>query len=99
MLQIAVTAYFLLLWAGIVLGSQAPQSAGHLLALILVSALIMLPLAPRLARLLLRSLSLAAHAPPRISDAVQEASTRLPGAPGTPGAALARAPDLALALT
>src|SRR5699024_71516 len=68
MLQIGVAVYFVVLWAGIVLGAQMPQSLPHLLALLLVSALIIVPLAPRLARLLLKPLCLAAKraaAPPR----------------------------------
>lgn len=98
-MQIGVTVYCLLLWTGIIFGAQMPQSLPHLLALILVSAIIIIPLAPRIARLLLRSLTVAANAPPRISIAVAPVEARIPGAPGTPGAALARAPDAVVALT
>lgn len=99
MLQIGVTVYFVVLWAGIVLGAQLPQSLPHLLALLLISALIIVPLVPRLTRLLLTSLCLAANAPPRrAAVSIAPAEERIPGAPGTPGAALARAPDVARAL-
>lgn len=99
MLQVGVTVYFVVLWAGIVLGAQMPQSLPHLLALLLVSAIIIVPLAPRLARLLLKSLCLAANAPPRLlAVSIAPAEGRIPGAPGTPGAALARAPDAVVAL-
>lgn len=98
MLQIGVTVYFALLWVGIVLGAQLPQSLPQLLALLLVSALIIVPLAPRLARLLLTPLCLAANAPPRRLAIPIQPTERIPGAPGTPGAALARAPDAAHAL-
>ncbi len=99
MLQIGVAVYFVVLWAGIVLGAQMPQSLPHLFALLLVSTLIIVPLAPRLARLLLKPLCLAATAPPRrLADSIAPAEERIPGAPGTPGAALARAPGAARAL-
>ena len=99
MLQIGVAVYFVVLWAGIVLGAQMPQSLPHLFALLLVSTLIIVPLAPRLARLLLKPLCLAANAPPRhLADSIAPAEVRIPGAPGTPGAALARAPDTSRAL-
>lgn len=98
MLQIGVTIYVLVLWSGIVIGAQLPQSVPHLLALILLSALVIIPLAPRLARLLLRSLTIAANAPPLPPPAVPGSVPRLPGAPGTPGGALARAPARVLAL-
>lgn len=98
MMQIGVTVYCLLLWAGIVFGEQMPQSVPHLLVLILLSAIMMIPLAPGLARLLLRSLTAAPNAPPRLRYGVIAVESRIPGAPGTPGAAHPRAPDAVVAL-
>src|SRR5699024_4587901 len=99
MLQIGVAVYFVELWPAIVLGAQMPHPLPHLLALLLVTGHLTVPLAPRLARLLLKPLCLAANAPPRhLADSIAPAEVRIPGAPGTPGAALARAPDTSRAL-
>ena len=98
MLQIGVTVYCLALWVGIVFGTHATESPLGLLTLALVSLLLLVPLAPKIARCLLGSLTLAPNAPPLPARAPEYHPGAFPGAPGTPGAAHARAPDVASAL-
>lgn len=82
-----------LLALSVVLGSQLPQSPAQALLLIALSALALAPCVPALAKVLTRALSLAPHAPPRRSRARALRTFRMPGDPGMPGSALARAPS------
>lgn len=100
MLQIGVTVYCLALWAGIALGSSMPDlltmpdPLTGILALAIMSAILLIPLAPRVMSLLLKSLDLAPQAPPARRHVVPPRLCAIPGAPGTPGAAQARAPSI-----
>lgn len=94
MLQIGVAVYCLALWAGIVWGSSMPDPFTGILALAIISAILLIPLAPRVMSLLLKSLDLAPQAPPARPQSVPARPCSIPGAPGTPGAAQARAPSL-----
>lgn len=95
MLQLVwVVAQSVTLTLGVALGPLLPQSPIQVLALLLVGAAVLALLAPAIISSLVRRLSVVPHGPPVRSRRVDSFGHRVPGAPGTPGCALARAPSV-----
>lgn len=90
--QLWMSVQFSALTVAVTFGLALPQSSLHALVLILVGAAALAPLLPCVVEALLRALSLAPDQPPIRSRVTCEPVHRALGAPGTPGAALVRAP-------
>ncbi|UYM03847.1 hypothetical protein [Solicola gregarius] len=96
MLQLLwVMAQSVTLTLGVALGPLLPQSPIQVLVLVLVGAAVLALLAPWILISLLRRLSLRPQCPPPRSSRADSLGHRVPGAPGTPGCAFARAPSVA----
>ena len=94
-LYLWLMAQFIVLTASVAAAPHLPHPALQILLLILVGATALAPVVPRLISGLVRAQSLTANGPPTRSRPVDTPSHRIPGAPGTPGTALARAPSVA----
>lgn len=94
MQQLWVMAHFLALALSVAVGSHLPLAPVQLLVLVLAGAVLLAPVVSRLAYILTRALSLVPHGPPVRLRLARVPVGQAVGAPGTPGAALARAPSL-----
>jgi hypothetical protein len=94
LLQLWVTLQFLFLLASISTGPHLPDSLIPAILLFLLGTAALIPLAPGLARVLARVLTLAPHAPPAQRPFLEARHFVLPCAPGTSGTVLVRAPSL-----
>lgn len=88
-----LTVRLVVLALGVAIAPHLPQSSVQVLVL-LVGVTVLAPLLARAVDHLVRALSLAPHAPPPWSPLIGVPVRRLPGPPGTPGAALVRAPSV-----
>lgn len=91
--QLWVVAQFTMLMLSVFIGANFPQSSLPVLALLVLGGVILAPLLPLVATICLRTLSLPRNAPTRCQPSTASVH-RMLGAPGTPGAALARAPSV-----
>ncbi len=96
LLHLFLMAQFLVLTLSIAADPHLPHSPLQILVLVLLGAVALTPAIPWLIRSLVRAQSLTPHGPPSRTRFTDARLHRLPGAPGTPGTALARAPALAV---
>lgn len=96
LLYLWLMAQFIVLSLGIAADPHLPHPPLQILLLVLMGAVALAPLVPWLIRSLVRAQSLAPHGPPASSRFTDVPAHRVPGAPGTPGTALARAPSRAV---
>lgn len=91
--QFGLMAQFVVLVVGVAVGSHLPHSALAVSIALLIGAVVLVPLARRPLSALERLLSPVPHGPPGTSSyGLDSRDVAMPGAPGTPGTALARAP-------
>ena len=90
--QFGLTLQFVLLSMVIAAGILLPDGAGQVLTLALLGVVAIVPVLPRLVGLICRALRIAPHAPPARTRRARVPELLIPGAPGTPGAAVVRAP-------
>ena len=90
-----VMAQSVTLALGVAIGPLLPQSPIQVLVMVLVGAAVLALLAPWVVSSLMRRLSPKPQCSPPRSSRVDPLGHRVPGAPGTPGCAFARAPSRA----
>lgn len=91
--QVRMMTQVILLTLGVAFGSQLPLSPTMVLALVLVGAAALLPFIPWMVSALAGVLPRDSHGPTDRAGLADSSEVRLPGAPGTRGSALARAPS------
>ena len=96
LLYMFLMAQFAVFTLGVMADPHLPHPPLQILVLVLAGALALTPAIPWLIRSLVRARALTPHGPPSRTRFVDALLHRLPGAPGTRGAALARAPSLAV---